>query len=188
MSVVDGEPILAYNLKLGAKNRDAKKSGKSSKEEASDRPMIIKHIYKLPPPNEGGKPRYRFGGVDAKYEDHVMSKFCKEDLALKASKELGLPIEKATPKPEKEGASKTKEKTLIKKPVAKKAVAKTKAAPVKKTPVKSQKDSDLSSKGDKFKETPKTKEDSRKNSKKSKKEPSSDEENVSDSETSESES
>ncbi len=119
MSVVQGETIVAFNLKLG-------KMDKTNKEAGLNRPMIVEAIFKYEPSKEGGKNKYRFSGIDKETGDK-MSLFCGEEVAKAASKELKLSIQLA---PKKEVAEKKpavkKATNGAKKPAAKKPAAKSK--------------------------------------------------------------
>lgn len=121
MSVINGEPVVAYNLKLKEKGR----------------PMVVTGILRMAPTKEGGNPRYRFAGHDEDHPDINMSLMCNAERAKAASKELGLDIEDAEVKERKprkprksckevaeEAEAKCEEKRSAKKPAAKRAAAK----------------------------------------------------------------
>lgn len=116
MSVVDGQTITAFNLKLGRKDKLA----------GQNRAMIVDSVHMILPAKEGGKPRYRLGGRDEETDDKL-SLMCNEEKANLVSKELDLEIV-TDPKKEK-AAPKTEKKT-------------TKKAAPKKTPKKVAKDED----------------------------------------------
>lgn len=72
-SIVNGEPVTAYNLKTRLPNR----------------PMRVMSIYRYLPRFEDGKCRYRLCGIDAEtYDD--MSKFCNGLYAEQVSDQLNI--------------------------------------------------------------------------------------------------
>jgi len=89
MSVVKNEKITAFNLKTKEK----------------ERPMRVTNVIRYEPTKVGGNPRYRLAGVDVDTEDG-MSKFCGEEFAKAAAKELKLSIEEGHPKEKKEKVTK----------------------------------------------------------------------------------
>jgi hypothetical protein len=76
MSKVNGEKIIAYNLKTGER----------------DQPMKVTEIRRYKATKDGGKPKYFLMGDDANRPGDFMSRTVGEEMAKIAHKELGIKI------------------------------------------------------------------------------------------------